>query len=455
MMLSVVCTPNATLLDNWFPALKYAKNAHPEWDVAVFFPRVHQIKKLSLSDAVLIGVAGISGHFFVLGLDGRLYRFGNLQRAKQVARLQLMIAAQVLRWSDTPREWPTIDRIEEERRRTSLIWALMRLMLLVLPRSGWLTNRPSRRLLKRLTNSVVCYDTLSQGKRNAAHLFRNYLLGPRLSMRHGLGLVERLSDDAAAELRVERRSLNSDATDYRIYANSESEKAVFVNQLGVHEARVVVTGISRLDSPARAILRSVSSERHEIPWEKTIFFISRSLGNQHADYKRSRIQLVHDFAREYGFGLVLRRHPSESDSEIVRALPQEGEHRTWMLSAAHPQHIAEKAVFAVSFLSSLPVELISFGVPTIELGYGQKNAVISSQERRLGLVLPADSENEFRTVALGLLNDRSAAVVALTKALHMHYSSPEGASRAILADMERLSERVPAHAPARMRGSAA
>lgn len=108
--------------------------------------------------------------------------------------------------------------------------------------------------------------------------------------------------------------------------------------------------------------------------------------------------------------------------------------QTWTLSQAHPQHIAENAVFAVSFLSGLPAELLAYGVPTIERRLTTSPS--PSSERSLGLVLGADSEEEFMVAAGRLLSGGREVVEGLRASWLRGYSDPRGSVETIVRELE-------------------
>lgn len=435
--ITLLCTPNSAILDSWYAPLKFAKDANPHWAIRVIFPSFYQIKKLDLADAVIMGIQGISSSFLYRGLDHRLYAFRTLPAAKTAAAASLKLASvfapKKRRASMSLVEWMEVERVARSQR-----WKLLSSCLFLLPRHGWLTNRPSRKLLNALRSSTVAYDTFSQGKRNAFDILDEVLPGPRLSINHGLGFREPMEPDVAEEFRRERERSRANEKDFRIYVYNELEKRTLTNQLVVKQDRVIITGVPRLDPCARAIIEGLRNPDDVTPWEKHIFFISRSLENRYSNFKKDCLRSVHDFAHENGLGLVIRSHPSESDAKILEALPPEGDGHTWALSKAHPQEVAKSALFAVCFQSSLSVELPAYGVPTIAFGL-TPSGLAATRDRRLGLVLPADSVGEFREIAQALLIGSDAHVASLTTATDAHYSNPRGALDTILRDLETLA----------------
>lgn len=434
--ITLLCTPNLAIVDSWYAPLKFAKDAHPHWTVRVIFPSFYQVKKLDLADAVVVGIQDISSCFLYRGLDHRLYAFRTLSAAKASAAKSLKLA-KIFAPKKTGASTKLIQRMTAERLAKSCRWVLYSSCLLLLPRYGWVANRPSQKLLNSLRDSTVAYDTLSQEKRNVPELLNEVLLGPRLSINHGLGFRDPMEADAAERSRTEREQVQANEKDYRIYVYNEVEKHSLVNQLNIEHDRVIVTGVPRLDPCAQKIIKALRNPYDAIACMH-IFFISRSLNKRYSSFKSDCLRSVHDFAEENGLGLVIRSHPSEIDSNILEALPREGRGSTWILSKAHPQEIAESAVFAVCFESSLPAELLSFGVPTIAFGETPTGSA-SSRDRQLGLFLPADSMEEFRETALALLRDASTHVAALAAATSTHYADPSGALEAILRDLESLA----------------
>lgn len=437
--IALVCTPNLAILDSWYPSLKFAKLTHPEWKIGIIFPSVYQVKKIDTADAVVVGCQEVASFFIYVGLDARLYAFKNLPAAKRAVAKSLRLARFFVPKTHKSTSPPLIDAMMAQCDAQTLRSKIFCLCLLLWPRHGWLSNRPRNSLVNLLRSATVAYDTLSQGKRGVLKILSSLLLGPRLSIRHGLGLLEPFQERDAARLREERNHQDASKKDFRIYVHNDLEKSIYVEQLWADPKQVTVTGIPRLDPIAQDLIRALPYVRNTMPWERHILFISRSLDKRDKQYKRDCLELVHKFACENGLGLVVRTHPSELGTEIRGALPPEGEGSTWVLSSAHPQQLAKDAQFAVSFASSLPAELLAFGVPTIEFGLTPDSRSAPSRESHRGLVLRVTTHDEFHDTALALLHSDSGMVAPLYESSRIHYASPLGAIKTIVADLETLS----------------
>ena len=97
--------------------------------------------------------------------------------------------------------------------------------------------------------------------------------------------------------------------------------------------------------------------------------------------------------------------------------------KSWEISTKHPFILGKNCEFAVSFYSGVPIDLIVFGVPTIELldlknikGYDNEYALRDNNGepvlnvRYLNLVLGTSSFKGFQEHVENILNDRDGVI---------------------------------------------
>lgn len=227
--------------------------------------------------------------------------------------------------------------------------------------------------------------------------------------------------------------------EYRAYAVNQQEAALWSKTYGLEADQVLITGVPRHDPAAMRYYSEASQSRAHIPWGRIIFIISRPSNSSWLtpESKAEALNEIHRFGQQHGLGVVIRCHPSERTRDVLGSLPRSGMGKTWMLSHAHPVHIAKYAEFAVSFHSGVPIEMLAMGVPSIELQLRGFPGV--TDERRHRLVLAADSLEQFRERGEAILRDRAAITQQLVATKVSLYSNSDGAINTIVSDIERVS----------------
>lgn len=421
---SLLCTPKYGLADNWFPVLAEIKRLHPEWELAVVLPFVEKVQSLSENDVTFAELLTITDHLLVAALDERLYLVGNLKIAR-IFTLPQSVLQQCLGWRFAKRS------ALRARFAPPIIAQMLRT-------TGVTCEVVSSELASELRRSTVLYDLQGRLKRPVPHLIRQYFHGPRFSVNHGLSLsVGALSGFETVAKNVPKPKSPNAGYEHRAFAANQQEADLWAQTYALEASQVLVTGVPRHDPTAIRYYVEASQSRAHIPWGRVIFVISRPSNSSWLtpESKAEALNEVHRFGKHHGLGVIIRCHPSEKTKGVVRSLPRSGRGHSWVLSHAHPLHIAQYAEFAVSFHSGLPVEMLTMGVPTIELQLRRFPGITA--ERRHGLVLAADSLEEFRRHGEAVLRDRAAITQRLIAAKKSLYSNSNGAVRTIVRDIQR------------------
>jgi hypothetical protein len=385
------------------------RRLHPDWNIYLMLPLLSKMKFLTEEDFAVSEMIRIADRVLAIGLDNQLYSMRTLRTARRFARPQHLLRR--------------VSKHRPLRFLKALNRRLPAWLCSILRASGDPPEPATRGLLVEI-----------QGRRRVEGLLREFLRGPRLSVSHGLSPHFAPSSGIAG--------LPGGGThERRVFAASEREAAYFSKQFGLRSEQVVVTGIPRHDPDAIRYLRTASSALHDIPFARVVFLISRAANDSwlSQEIKAAAVRAVHDFCKDVGLALVARCHPSESETDLRAALPKDEEGSTWMTSEAHPLQIGQHAEFAVSFHSGLPIEMLTVGVPTIEFqlgGFGGQAA-----ERANGLVIAADSVDEFRAAAAQILSDKARVTSSLIASKERLYASSEGAVRKIVSELEACTVR--------------
>jgi len=385
------------------------------------------VQSLSQNDLALTEMLRITDEVIIVGIDDNLYTMKSLRTAKLFTRPQYVLQRFSARFHLTPFLAP-IARIAPA------------LLLIALGRREDAPQRASQAVLRNLLSAIICYDLQGRDKQTVPDLLRDHMHGPRFTINHGLSIT-RPDQEGDSPTQVASPKLPPNFGDERkAFVVSHQEADAWAEGFGLRPDQMIVTGVPRHDPIAIECYQAASAAQHRIPWQRVIFLISRPSNEVWLtlDLKVRQIRVIHQFCIQHDLGLVVRCHPSESASDVRSALPSEEEGDTWVVSDAHPLHIARHAEFAVTFHSGLPIEMLALGVPTIEFQSGTYPG--KTIERDSGLVVPADSEEEFLTAASALLVDRTTVTAGLQAAKLRHYAESTGAIRTIVEELERSVE---------------
>jgi hypothetical protein len=124
---------------------------------------------------------------------------------------------------------------------------------------------------------------------------------------------------------------------------------------------------------------------------------------------------IRNLAKKLDRKVVVRLHPK--DGELDRQIVEEefgrpGRHIDWCYSSRHPLLLGRHAVFAITFFSSVAIDMIAVGTPTIELcdfsGLTKSPHLIRDEQgiptsiyQQLGLVLSAKISMSSRNRWIG------------------------------------------------------
>lgn len=400
--LFVVCVPNVALLDAWYPVLVMLKRDVKNIKIFLVFPNRFKLLRLNAEDAIAQLSGSVSHGSIFVGHDKRLYFASGIAAAQRLARRQKVGG----RWGITP-------LLDPHSIRAFVRWNVLRMS----------TTRGA---------TALCYSLKSRHKLPNHRFLRENFPGPRFSISHGLKRTPAL-EELSQRIDVTDVSRHADESDVAVYLFSDSEVEAYVHAFGVPRDRIHVTGIPRLDPYSSEMYPALSPQRSA---RSCVLLISRrasSGGDQPTSVddflplgaKVAQIRTVLETCRGLGLHLLVRPHPSENPSEIIQALPTETRGMDWDTTDAHPQQLASSILFGVSFYSSVPVELLALGVPSIEFRVTRSTLV--TPEEALQLVLPARSHAEFSRLASEVIQNRDRAVECLRRNLSILYAPAEGA----------------------------
>jgi len=457
--LVLICSPNMGIVDSWLPVLSASRDAHPNWRIVLVVPRAWH-KELKPDDVALSEAGRVATDVLVEVLPGAYRRTDDFDAASRTVRALSGLAVRMERLD--ARIVGRLDRrLGRSRGRSGRSGPFARAIGPAVARSisGRLVDPGD---LARGGPLLVCHDLDVSDKDESRGVLERFGDVPRFTISHGLGVP-----DAALHSVADGSMRSADPREAFAYAYATTHVQHYTRTHGLEPSRVRVTGVPRHDPQARSGIVLASRSRYPLEGDDAVLLISRPATSDRdapgggatdwlpAGRKVAQLEAIHRVVCEqHGLRLLVRPHPKErDDGTLQRGLPPDGEGRTWSITRAHPLHLAEHVRFAVAFSSGVAVDLLAAGVPTIEFqdvtgapAYDRPDAlrdargrILRTSERRHGIVLPADDEEDLAAQVARILEDRTTVLEELGRAYRELYAGPTGAVASILVDLEQLA----------------
>ena len=241
-----------------------------------------------------------------------------------------------------------------------------------------------------------------------------------------------------------------------VYAASRGETETYIDWFGINGENVKVVGVPR---HCETWVDKIPKGQPE-DWMNTkyILIVSKPASDVFLPTKR-KLQALIDIRRvaeEIGARIIVRLHPSEGVKvpDIFKdGLGAEGFGKTWTISASHSIALGRQALCAVTFFSSVAVDMAAQGVPVIEacdftglvdapqLPRDERGNPTSSYQK-LGLVLGARNHEELRRHILDIMADRGAVTNRLRRAYERVYERIPNSVAVIAQDILTALDRA-------------
>ena len=428
-----ICSPSAAMFDMWMPIIHSLRSKLTDAEFLLLFPEARQVGVLDLNERLL----SLGDQIF----DKVIYATvaGEWKRATNMAEAQ------------TAHERESLVRIWRAATRSPL-FNLLRVPIRILLKSlkkdrQRRTSSPDRKVLPELGGgrAVVLFNVYEFGKPYMADVAREINdESPKFSLYHGV----RLESHSPHRGKIGRKPKPPNTTALLF---SSSEISEYRKKFGFQEAELRVTGIPRHQQTWIDHLYSLEPESSELP-SRFIFIVSRP-SDDDPSFTRARklasLKNVKIAAERHGLKVVIKLHPKEEkdDGTAADAFGLEFLGKTWFYSRDHPLVLGKKCEFAVSFLSSVAVDLARIGVPVIEhldltvtssaenYSQGEGNKTAGSIFARLGFALAADNSEEFQNEVDKVIADRKAQTQRAADAYHAFFPQSENV-------IEKISDEI-------------
>lgn len=456
--LLTVCSPNLGIVDSWLPVLLAARREHRDWKIVLAVPEAWD-KTIRPDGAALRMASSVADEVVVEVMPGdfrSVADFGDAARLVERSRF----LPEAIRASE--RLMHRLVSLLSRGRSDGRLLAVTAGRVLATVGRGLVRARPARLWDRWMSGPVlVLYDVQYELADEVLRVTKGLRESARFSLSHGIGIPVGPEERAKGVA----RGLNT-----RVYAYGALHREYFLRAPELTDVQVVITGVPRHDPEARRAISALEGHDDEGEWAGSVLLVSRQASSQRetpgksprdwlpAGRKVAQLQAIHRVVCDQeGLRLLVSTHPKErDDGTIQRGLPAHEEGRTWRFTTKHPVVLAEHVEFAVVFSSSVAVDLLASGVPTIEFqdvsgasAYDgphalrdEKGRILRTAQRKGRLVLPADHEEDLASQVRRVRVQRDEVVRELTSAYEALYSPAVGAVSRILKDLEEaIAER--------------
>lgn len=421
----IVCSPSAGILDSWLPVVKSIHEQHPELSFSIIFPRNRTVSEIDLDSTLL--------KFFEKIIDSVIFRghkSTNWYQCESLEQAKEQVASSKL-------ERIICKRSKNNRYRNFILRYARKLF-----RAFDVYRYRGHKIDLNSTLasfSCILYDVYVHRKSYNKEIISGSRDKLKFSISHGLNLL-------GSGTKLQKLKSPDEHQKTIVFSFSENERDVYNEKYRIPEDNIVVTGIHRHDPEWIDFYIHLDEEREKASTlfkDDFIFIISRPDSTDYHPTERMKrsIQIIKDLAFDkLNVKIVVKLHPKEKKRGLYEEILGEDEYgESWIYSNAHPFTIGSKCLFAVSYLSGVPVDLINMGVPTIEMldlrgiekyeklqDRKDKNGAPMMYFRYNKLVLGASTKEEFFDQADRILADKNSVNSKLRKAYEKIYKNPEG-----------------------------
>lgn len=392
-----LCSPSLGILDNWLPVIWNLKARDPNARFTIVFTRQRTPLELN-QNLVLYKIAQDCFDEVVFKKSISFSKADSVFGAMHKAKNQ-----RIYNWFyEICRRVSILKRI--------LIWVDEIMSLKYLEKWIELTVASSE--------SIYLLVDIYEESKSYNHIFLSKTSDfPRFSIHHGVNIL----NGGVIPTNVIGYNI-PEAERRKVFLFSNLDRKIWQLQYGLDDVNMYTLGIAKHDKTwIRYIQTRSNFDKNSLP-KKFIGLIGRPISSYlPKDRKIKAIKDLLKSAEKYDLPIVVKRHPKEHlDGTYEEVFGVKDLGIKWHLSDAHWFELAEGCVFAMAFFSSVPVDLIIFGVPVIEYlnlkglpGFDTQDSLRDDEGnpvfsyRYLGLVYGADNTNQFNHLINRIILDRN------------------------------------------------
>ena len=423
-----ICSPSLGILDMWLPVLRAVKSDFPDLEISIVFPALKTVSKLEPSDVIFDLSSALFTEVIFNTESSGWVRVDDLTEAKRYSSKLNFVdrALKFLTGGDLNQPRLAASRLS---RPYKILGSLRRYLPPFVSRAiaqsigaTVSVSLRSRRveILSFLNPDSMMFFDIHQSQNPAVSLLLAEANDVRkFSLDHAVGARETIPSCFSL--------VNSEhVSNTSVFMSSEKERAYYSALFpSLEDKDLIAVGVPKHAPEWISLLEATDSV--PIPFKSPyIFLISRPGGSPDLpeDRRIGAIEAIKLVAQKFGLKIVVRLHPKEGlTGTYEKILGRSSRGHDWDYSSAHPYRIGRGAAFAVTFHSSVCIDMIQLGVPVIETlslaGLEKFDNETSQRDtsgnpvydfRRLGMVLGAENRNALmKTAEMCLANPLEVA----------------------------------------------
>jgi len=339
------------MLDMWLPILQPLRKKLQDTEFVLLFPEGRQIGVLNLRDALFEIASPIFDKVLYPSVTGQWKQAKNLAEAQKSHESEPAV-----------RLWRSLKQRGLAEPLRGLIASARRLAT---ERRNSKSEAPD--VLTGLIGeeSVILFNISEVDKPYMAVTLKGLnRKQKKFSMYHGIKLEDH-------PLVGEKSVSKFDSTNTVALLFSPREREYYLDYYGLTKKNLRVVGVPRHEDEWIDQLTSLHAYDGPALPPRFIFVVSRP-ANEYASLSRaSKLDALRDIgevARQLDCHILIKLHPKQEDDDgtAEEALGLENLGQSWGYSHAHPLLLGRHCEFAVSFLSSVAVDMAKIGTPIIE-----------------------------------------------------------------------------------------
>lgn len=428
-----ICSPSAGILDNWIPIFSELKKKKKKLKITAVFSVEDTINSLKIDNILSNYANRLFDNCLIQSRQGNWYSFSSLNEGINSVKSNFI-------YNQIFRVIQILNKYQKFKFLSKILYFLIKNIELSINFTKIINFQGS------LANvSAVCYDIHEELKVNNFEIL-NYLKNtPRFSIGHGIGFqIENLNFTHNYLKNIE---INKDLV--TIYLLSEKEKKHYKDHYKLDDNNFRETGIIRHSFKWINEVQDYYSNKVDINFDNYIYLISRPT-NRVVPRKRKKIYLenIKKIAEKNSYKIIIKRHPKEKVENIYEeVLGRSTYGKSWIFSDFHQFALGPNCVFAITYISSICLDMTRMNIPTIEylnlddLDINKIDTFFDKKNRRVekfryfNLVLGCSDEYDFIEAVNSIKSEKNQVMKKLRKYYNQCYYQVEDPIKLVSDDI--------------------
>ncbi|WP_149706715.1 hypothetical protein [Campylobacter concisus] len=351
-----ICSPSLGTLDSWASVLHELKNKQPDAQFIFYAHDYYIIKQIELNSPLIKLASEIFTAIVYKDINGAFIKSNNFELILKYSF-----------FSNHLNPFLILKKILNKLRIIKLDSCLNSIMTKINAIIVKIYNLKFINLYQlKSENLKILYDVYESSKDAHEDILTKLSEVKKYSICHGNNSHEYLLEELKTRTIVNNYPNNNTI----VFASSEKDAEYYENYYGIKKEFCRVVGIPRHEKKWIDYFMDRYCSNYEIPFNGNyIFLISRNYGSFMPREEKVRyVKEIYKQAKKYNLKLIIKKHPDEvCDNSCEEALPKEECGIGWMVSNLHTFFLGKHSKFAICFYSGVVSDMISIGIPTIEM----------------------------------------------------------------------------------------